>query len=80
MKILQDGRSQRGNDEQNRIGACGPRLENLIPVDDEVLPQNRQGCGASDRDQVIQAAVEESRLRQHRDGRRACLVIAARDL
>ena len=41
MQRAQPCRRQRANDEQDRRGTCGPRLEDLLFRQDEVLPQHR---------------------------------------
>ena len=54
-----------------RVGAGRPRLEQLILGDDEVLAQQRDVDGRAHRTQMLERAVEERRLGQHRNRRGA---------
>ena len=62
---------ERGDDQQHRVGARRTRLEQLVLVHDEVLAQERNLHRAADGGEVLERAIEERRLGQHRDGRRA---------
>ena len=62
---------ERGDDQQHGVGAGGARLDDLELGDDEVLAEQRQIDGRAHRAQVIERAVEERRLGQHRDRRGA---------
>ena len=46
VQPLQLARLQRGDDQQDRVGARDRRLEQLVRVDDEVLAQDRQLAAA----------------------------------
>ena len=38
METLQTLGRESGNDQQDGISPGGPGLENLVPIDDEILP------------------------------------------
>ena len=70
---------QRGDDQQDRVGARGGGLVELVRVDDEVLAQHRQVRGRARRVQVVERAAEVERLGEDRQrGGAAALVGAAR--
>ena len=71
--------SQRGDDQQDRVGARGRRLVELVGVDDEVLAQHGQVRRRARGAQVVERAAEVERLGE--DGQRggaAALVGRAR--
>ena len=49
---------ERGDDEQDRVGAGHRRLVHLVGVDDEVLAQDRQRAGRARLAQVVERAAE----------------------
>ena len=84
MNLHQGGKSQGGGrlpvfpqlrfgqerrDEEQGVGADGPRLENLPGVDDELLPEDRQGDGRPDGGEIRLASPEEGPVREDGDGR-----------
>ena len=77
VQRLQLRRAQRRDNQQHRVGAGRLRLEQLILRDDEILAQQRDVDRRAHRRQVLERAVEERRLGQHRDRRRAGRRVAA---
>ena len=68
---------QRGDDQQDRVGAVDRRLEQLVAVDDEVLLDDRQlrrGPGGAE---VVVAAVEVGLVGEDRQGGGASLLVGA---
>ena len=61
---------ERGDDEQDEVGAVGSRLEHLVGVDDEVLAQHRDVDRGADGREVSQGATEAALLGQDADGAR----------
>ena len=55
------------HDQQRRIGAVGPRLEELILVDDEVFAEERERDRLAHSGEMFEGAIEERRLGEHRD-------------
>ena len=49
---------ERGDDQQDRVGAGHRRLVDLVGVDDEVLAQDRQRAGRARLAQVVERAAE----------------------
>ena len=72
------GRKRRDN-QQHGIGAGGPRFEDLIVGHHEVLAKQRNIDCRTDHPQVIERPIEEGRLGQHRNRRRACASVVRRD-
>ena len=60
-----------GDDQQRGVGARRPRLQQLKVSDDEVLAQQGQTGNRAHLAEVIEAAVEERGLGQHRNRRRS---------
>ena len=73
-------RRQRGDDQQDRVGARRQRLVHLIGVDDEVLAQDRQRRGGAGRAQVVERAAEARSLGQDRERRGAAALVGADDV
>jgi hypothetical protein len=67
---LERSRLERPDNQQDRIGAGGRRLQDLVALDDEILAQQRHANGRPNRFQVRERAVEKRGLREHRDRRR----------
>ena len=61
---------ERGDDQQDRVGARGRRLVELVRVDDEVLAQHRQVGHRARGAQVVERAAEVERLGEDRQRRR----------
>ena len=71
-------RVERGDDQQDRVGAGRDRLVHLVGVDDEVLAQERQADGGARRAQIVERAAEAALLGQHRQRRGAAALVGAR--
>jgi hypothetical protein len=79
MKPGESRMVERGDDQQDRVGAGCPRLEQLIFIDDEVLAQERERhCGA-DGAEMLERPIEKRRFREDGDGCRSAAVILRRD-
>ena len=59
--------AQSGHDEQNRVRPGRARLGHLVPVDNEVLAQDRDVDRNARPTQIIERAAEERAVSQHRD-------------
>src|SRR5215218_3596442 len=71
---------ERRDDQQDRVGAHGRGLVELVGVDDEVLAQDRQ-LGRRERlAQVVERAAEVERLGQDRQRGRAAALVGLDDL
>ena len=70
---------ERGDDQQDRVGAGRRRLVELVGVDDEVLAQDRQVGGRARRLQVLERAAEVRLLGEDRDRRGAAALVGADD-
>ncbi len=62
---------ERGDDQQDRVGARDRGLDDLVGVDDEVLAQDRQRAGRARLVQVVERAAEVALLGQDRQRGRA---------
>ena len=71
-------RVERGDDQQDRVGAGHRRLVHLVGVDDEVLAQDRQRAGRARLAQVVQRAAEVRALGEDRQRRGAAALVGAR--
>ena len=69
---------ERRDDQQDAVGAQGPRLVHLIGVDHEVLAQHRQRTGRARRLQVGIGALKEVRVGEHRQAGRAIVAHSER--
>ena len=67
-------------DQEHGIGAVRPRLEYLVAVDDELLPQHGQRHGHPRRLEIDEAAAKPDGVGEHGERRRTCRRIAADDL
>ena len=65
-------------DQQDRVGASGPRLHDLVFIDDEILAQQRHGHAWPNPCQERQVAVEIVAIGQHRQRDRAVVDVIAR--
>ena len=72
--------SRHGGDQQDRVGAHRARLEHLPGVDDEVLAQHRQRRTPRAPPRDTRRALEELRVGQHAQRRRAVPLVARGDL
>ena len=79
VQDLQLHRSERGDDQQHRVGARGARFVQLIFGHDEVFAQKRQRHRGANRGQMIERSVEERGFRQDRNRRRPPIRVALRD-
>ncbi len=68
---------QRGDDQEDRIGAERARLRDLIFVDDEFLAQRRQCACVASIDQIFRSALEKRPVRRAEAGIDLPLVDAA---
>ena len=68
---------QRGDDEENGVGAQRARLGDLVFVDDEFLAQHRQRTCAARTDQILRVALEKGPVGEHRKAGGARLLIGA---
>ena len=68
-------RLERGDDQQDRVGAGGRRLVDLVGVDDEVLAQDRQLRRRARLAQVVERAAEVERLGEDRQRRGAAALV-----
>ena len=64
-------RRQGRDNQQHGVGAGGSGLEQLVFGDDKILPEDRHVHSRAHALEVLERAVEERRLCQHRDRRRA---------
>jgi len=71
---------ERGDDQQDCIGAHRARFEDLIRIDDEVLAQNGQRARGARIFQILCAALEELHVGEHGQTRRAMLRVRTRDV
>ena len=69
--------AQRGDDQQDRVGARDGGLVDLVGVDDEVLAQDRQDGRAARRAQVVERAAEVRPLGEDRQGDGAAALVGA---
>ena len=58
---------ERGDDQQDQVGAGGAGLEHLVGLDHEVLAQQRDVDRGADRAEVVEAAAEPALLGEHAD-------------
>ena len=70
---------ERGDDEQDGVGAQRPRFGDLVGVDDEFLAQRRQRAGIARGDQIVRITLEERPVGQHRQARGTGALVACRD-
>ena len=68
-----------GHNQQHGIGAGRTRFEQLVAVDDEVLPEQRDVHGLARGREVPEVPVEEGRLGENRDGGGPLVRIGPRD-
>ena len=66
------------HDDQDRVGAPGARLVDLIGLEHEILAQRRQRRRRARRGQEFRRALEGRRVGQHRQAGRAARLIGAR--
>ena len=66
---------ERRDDQQHEVGAGGACLEHLVLGRDEVLAQHRQLDRGSNGFEVGEAPLEAATLGEHRDRRRAALLV-----
>ena len=83
VQPLEQREVQHLDDQQHRVGARKPRLEDLVLVKDKLLPQDGRPVRHAVQHlaygpQVVEAALEPLRLRQHRDDARTGERILAR--
>jgi hypothetical protein len=71
---------QRGDDEQDRVGAGHRRLVDLVGIDDEVLAQDRQHARSARLAQVVERAAEMALLGEDRQRRGASALVGLDDL
>ena len=71
---------QRGDDQQDRVGADGRGLVELVGVDDEVLAQDRQVGGGERLPEVVERPAEVERLGEDRQRGRAAALVGLDDL
>src|SRR5205085_4820727 len=71
---------ERGDDQQQRVGARRGGLIDLILVEEEVFPQDWQTCAPLHFREVSERAAEVVFLRQNRYRRRAASLVCARRL
>ena len=71
---------ERRDDQQQRVGARGRGLVDLIGVDDEVLAQDRQDRRRAGGAQVVERAAEVRPLGEDRERGRAAALVGADDL
>src|SRR4051812_45256239 len=64
-----------GDDEENRVGAAGGGLYDVVLVQSEVLPQNRQAAGLPRGSKIRQAALKKMLIGKNRERRRAAVFI-----
>ena len=73
---------ERGDDQQQRVGAIGARLVHLVGVDNEIFSQQRHrqllAQVRANAFKVLQAALEKALVGEHRDRRRAIFGIGTR--
>ena len=69
---------ERGDDQQDRVGAGRRGLVDLVGVDDEVLAQDRQRAGRARLAQVVERAAEVRALGEDRQRRGAAALVGAR--
>ena len=70
----------RGDDQQDRVGAGGRRLVELVRLDDEVLAQHRQVRRRAGGAQVVERAAEVERLGEDAQRRGAAGLVGGHDL
>ena len=80
QQVLQLRQLERGDDQQDRVGARRGRLVELVRVDDEVLAQHGSVRRGARRAQVVERAAEVERLGQHRQRGRAAALVGAHDV
>src|SRR5579875_1216675 len=68
---------ERGDDEQDRVGAARRGLRDLVLTDDEVLAQQRQRRRAPGPGEILERAPEADVLGEHRDGPRTPALVGA---
>ena len=66
-------------DQQDRVGPGGPGFEQLVAVEDEVLPQDRHADGLADRGEVRRPPWKNWLVRQHADAVRPVPLVGAGD-
>ncbi len=71
---------QRGDDQQDAVGAQHARLVHLVGVDDEILAQHRQRAGFAGLLQIGVGALEEVHVGQHRQAAGATELVADGDV
>ncbi len=70
--------ADRRHDDENAIGAPGPRFGDLVGLVEEILAQHRQRAGCARRDEMIGAALERGRVGEHRQAAGAARLVGAR--
>ena len=71
---------ERRHDQQDRVRAIHAGLIQLILVDDEIFTQRGQQRNRSGRHQISERALKEALIGQHRQRRRAVIIIRLRQL
>ena len=66
---------ERRHDQQNAIGTRRARFINLIRVNHEIFTQHRQRAGGARRFHMFDIALKKLLIRQHRQARRAVLLV-----
>ena len=80
MQIAQLVLRQAFGNEQDAVGAGGAGFDDLVAVDDEVLPQHGDRHGRPHTHEVVEAAAEIPRIGQHADAGRAVPDIGCGDV
>src|SRR5829696_3517295 len=65
------------HDDEDAVGAPGPRLVDLVGFEQEILAQRRQARGFAGKPQIFGPALEGRPVGQHREAGRAALGIGA---
>ena len=71
---------ERGDDQQDRVGAHRPRFEDLIGVDHEVLAQHRQATGRAGGLEKLRCALEVLAVGEHRQAGGTAGLVGSGDL
>ena len=79
LERREPGVVERGDDQQDRVGAERARLRDLVFVDDEFLAQRRQRARRARLDEIFGRALEKRPVGQHRQARGARLLVRRGD-